>query len=73
MRNNYNSGGRLIKMGKITILKLSDKASMLISFDIEVPKEARQDIANRFNEASGLQVMVVDKHVTVTIIDKKVG
>jgi hypothetical protein len=58
-------------MGKITLLKLSNKASMLISFDIEVPKEARQDIANRFNEASGLPTMVIDKHVSITIIEPK--
>lgn len=58
-------------MHKITVLKVNQKTSMLISFDIEVPKEARQDIANRFNEASGLPTMVIDKHVNITLIEVK--
>lgn len=58
-------------MNKITLLKVSNKSSVLLSFDIDVSSEARQDIADRFGRATGLPTMVVDKHVSVTVIEPK--
>lgn len=51
-------------------ITVSKDAAVILCFDIDLKFEVMQEIAMNFGRESGLPVMVVDKHVEVTILNK---
>ena len=57
-------------MSKVKKLKVKHNTIMVVSFNIDVPKETRQDVADRFYKTSGIPVIVVDKQADITFVEK---